>query len=192
MTWTAPITWVDGAVLTSAQLNTNLRDNFLEQIPAKSTNNGGAGGGYFTIAAPHGLRERGVAIHEISSSQSTTSQVYDDLASVGPFVSVRTGTRALVLFQADGSCTIRGKVPRCTVEVAGTTVQKADDSGAALGYSDCNATSPATVGTGSVSTRGGWLYFQDLNPGLNYFIMKYATSDGTATFSNRRLHVFPL
>ena len=35
--WTAPATWVAGAVLTAGQLNTHLRDNMLETYPAKVT-----------------------------------------------------------------------------------------------------------------------------------------------------------
>lgn len=182
MTWTAPMTWIDGATLTAAQLNTNLRDNFLEQIPAKSTNNGGAGAGYFTIAGPHSLRERGVAIKELSSSQSTTSNKYTDLSSFGPSVSAITTTKALVMYSADSSSNTNGKLPRCSVEVSGATVIGANDKNAIFIYTAANA--PVTL--------GNWLYFNDLTPGLNIFTMKYAASEGTATFSNRRLHVFPL
>lgn len=37
MAWTAPSTWVSGAILTAAQLNTQLRDNMLELAPFFAT-----------------------------------------------------------------------------------------------------------------------------------------------------------
>lgn len=40
MAWTAPITFAAAAVLTAAQLNTNLRDNLNETAPAKVTTAG--------------------------------------------------------------------------------------------------------------------------------------------------------
>lgn len=183
MAWTAPITWIDGAVLTAAQLNTNLRDNFLEQIPAKSTHNGGAGGGYFTIDSPHKLVERGFAHHEISTSQTTASTSYTDLATVGPTVSVVTGTRAWILYNAEVASATQGKHGRVTIEISGATVKAPDDGFSTIDFSDTNC----------FSTKGSWVYVDDLNPGLNIFTMKYAgTEANTVTFLNRRLHVFPL
>ena len=40
MAWTAPMTWVAGSTVTSALLNTHLRDNLLESGPAKVTAGG--------------------------------------------------------------------------------------------------------------------------------------------------------
>jgi len=40
MAWTAPKTWTTGSIVTASDLNTYVRDDFLETVPAKVTTAG--------------------------------------------------------------------------------------------------------------------------------------------------------
>lgn len=182
MAWTTPMTFVDGAPLTAAQLNTHLRDNFLETVPAKSTYNGGAGGGYFTVNGPYSIAERGAAYHEVNSSQSTTSTAYTDLNTPGPTTGVITGTIALVFFSAQFSNNQRKGECAIGIEVGGKTLKEAKDDVGLIMCTDANGSIAAATST----------IFTDLTPGYNTFTMKYRAGNDTATFANRRMLVLPL
>lgn len=181
MAWTVPMTFIDGTVLTASQLNTNLRDNFLETVPAKSTGNGGAGAGYFSVQGPYQLAERGIAYHEVNSSQTTTQNSFANLATVGPTVSVITGTHAWVLFSAEQGSNVNGKETSVSVEVSGATTIEADD----------NNSVTLSSGNGSRNSRTHFAVFTDLTPGRNIFTLKYKVADdgATGTFLNRRIWV---
>lgn len=184
MAWTTPMTFIDGAPLTAAQLNTHLRDNFLETVPAKSTNNGGAGGGYFAVAGPYSLAERGIAYSEVNtgSSQSTTSTTYTDLSTVGPTVSVLTGKVAIVFYNVEFWNSARKGECAMGIEISGKTIKEAkDDTGIVM----------ATDG-GAAIQAAGCKVFDDLEPGMNIFTMKYRAGSETANFNRRRLLVMPL
>jgi len=182
MAWTVPMTFVDGAVLTAAQLNTQLRDNFLETIPAKSTNNGGVGGGYFAVTGPYSLAERGVTYAEVNTAQSLTSTAYIDLATVGPSVGATTSSVALILFSVEVNSSVRKGECAIAVEVAGATSKEAGDDAAIILSTDTN----------SQNAFGGFVFFNDLTPGYNIFSLKYRTGDKTATFRNRRILALPM
>lgn len=182
MAWTAPMTFIDGTVLTAPQLNTHFRDNMLETIPAKSTHNGGVGGGYFIVQGPHDLQERGIGYHEVTTSQTTTSTAFVDLATVGPSVGVVTGTSAWLLVSAEMGNSLDGAEVFASVSVADDTTKEASD-----GYGISRA-----AGAGSRNAHFGSIFFSDLTPGHNIFTMKYRVGAGTGTFLNRRLWVMPL
>ena len=93
MAWTAPMTAVDGAIFTASQFNANIRDNFLETAPAKATTEGG----YFTVNGLNSIVQRLPGSANIDALQTTLSTTFTDLATVGPTVTVNTGTRALVV-----------------------------------------------------------------------------------------------
>jgi hypothetical protein len=114
----------------------------------------------------------------ISNSETTTSGTFTDLATVGPSVSIQTGTIALVLF--------------------GTELDTSDDSfGAYMSVAVSGATTIVASVTYAVSS-----FFQEnfltlsygvlltVNAGSNTFTAKYATDSGaTGTFRNRRITV---
>jgi len=175
------MTFIDGAVLTAAQLNTHMRDNFLETVPAKSSNNGGAGGGYFAVTGKFSLAERGVVYQEIPGAETTTSHQYEDLPLAGPTVSAITSTVALLFMSVELSSTKGGNGCSAAVAVTGRTIKPADE-GQALSHSS---------GVNSRVQLGQFIYFDDLTPGFNTFTMKYSTTGDTATFRNRRLILLP-
>lgn len=73
MSWTAPPTFVSGAVLTAAQMNI-------------------LGGDIAFLGGPKGTA--------VNGSQTTASAAYTDLATVGPQVTVTTGANAVVVLTA--------------------------------------------------------------------------------------------
>lgn len=178
MAWTAPMTFVAGTPLTAAQLNTHLRDNFLETAPAKGTEQGG----YFVTDTANRIVERVGRRQTITTEESTTSTSYDDLATQGPTVTVQTGELALVMW----SCEMRSSnseptTTRVTVDVTGDTN---------IAGSDTRALTNSTGADGRHQSSHA-VFYDDLNPGSNTFTMKYRTSSGTATIQRRRLIVLP-
>ncbi|WP_304452917.1 hypothetical protein [Nocardiopsis sp. YSL2] len=178
MAWTAPMTFVANSPLTAAQLNTHLRDNFLETAPAKATEQGG----YFVTDTAHRIVERVGRRQTISTEEATTSTSYDDLATQGPTVTVQTGELALALW----SCEMRSSnseptTCRVTVDVTGDTTIAGDD---------IRALTNSTGAAGRHQSTHA-VFFDDLNPGENTWTMKYRTSSGEATFQRRRLIVLP-
>jgi hypothetical protein len=80
MAWSAPMTAVANATFTSAQFNQYVRDNLLECAPAKAT----TPGRLIVTTGPNAITERVVTQASISTSETTTSTSYTDLATTGP------------------------------------------------------------------------------------------------------------
>jgi hypothetical protein len=180
MAWTSPMTFVANNVLTASQLNTHLRDNMLEMAPAKATTDAGS---LFMSQGPNRLEERVTKYQRVSTSQTTKSTNFTDLPTIGPRVTVETGTRALV-FISCGFSTDTDRADQCVgFAISGETDKDASDnkSMAISGFSINN-----------IVRFGTTLYVNDLNEGLNTFTLKYKTSEGTATFLDRFIGVLPL
>ncbi len=117
---------------------------------------------------------------ELLLIETTTSTVYANLATVGPSVTVKTGTKALVIIAAyvnnntaAGSCNVG-------VAVSGASViAPIDEASLYLGVPVINA---SMVASHSRIMPG-------LTPGLNTFTLKYKQNGGTATFAHRRISV---
>ena len=115
----------------------------------------------------------------VATSQSTTSAAYTDLATVGPAVTVMTGSRALVFIAADmGNGT---GWARMSVAVSGATTIAASDGERALSH------------TASFLSRFGITILElALNAGSNTFTAKYKATAGTSTFADRTIIVVSL
>lgn len=172
------MTAVASSVFTAAQFNTFIRDNLNETAPAKATTSGS----YFVGVGPNQIAERTSVTDIIETSETTTSTSYDDLTTLGPQVSVETGSFALVINTADITNNTVGQSGRMTWEVSGASSIAAED------FRALRVTVPSTSGAGntraSVVTAIG-----DLTPGMNTFKSVYRASGGTASFANRRLTV---
>lgn len=179
MAWTAPMTAVANAVFSSSQYNTHVRDNLLETAPAKAT----AAGTYFVATGPNHIQERVPSTQEVSTNESTASTSYTDLATVGPSVTVTTGTSAIVWFNSQVVNTSANVQTFATVQVSGATTITADDS-----WSICQDGAPASQFWGFGTTT----MFTTLNSGVNTFTMKYRVSAGTASYRRRNIIVLPL
>lgn len=180
MAWTTPRTWTGGETLTAALLNTHLRDNFNELDVAKITTYGG----YPVTTGVNALTERSYGFERIDTSQTRTLSTYGDLATVGPTVTLTTGTSAVIFITAQQSTDATGSHAKSSYAISGATTSAADNA-RALVLDGIQLNSGYRAGTVDFRT--------DLTAGSNTFTMKYA-SDGTntASFASRILIVIPL
>lgn len=181
MVWTAPMTFAAGNVLTAAQLNTHIRDNMLETAPAKATTSGGS---FFVTQGPNRIAERVVKTARTdSTTRSTTSNSFTNLADVGPVVVVTTGEKAIVMISSRMGNTVAGSAATVGFEISGDSDIDANDS-----------MSIQTEGMTAATDAfwGGTFYVDGLTPGVNIFTVKYKAGADTARFSDRFIGVIPL
>lgn len=153
----ALVTFVAGDILEAQQLN----DSFAAVNVVKSVNKASVG-----------------------TSQTTASGTYTDLATVGPAVTVTTGTRALVIITARLTCDTNS-IPLMAYEVTGAS---------SISPNDSLSIRINTVGAnGQVANVTGIFDVVTLTPGSNVFTAKYRSVSSTnVTFSDRQLYVIPL
>lgn len=179
MSWSAPMTAVANAVFTAAQFNTYVRDNLNETAVAKAT----AAGRLIVTAGVNSLVERVPTVAEVTTSETTTTQSNTDLATVGPQVTVTTGTSALVAWSLEMANNTSGSSSQCDFAVTGASSRTATDNTAIKVTS-----SPA----GAFERGGTFELITGLTAGSNVFTLKYWVSANTGTFLRRRLTVIPL
>lgn len=114
----------------------------------------------------------------VATSQTTTSTSYADLATVGPAVTVTTGTSALVIISADLTAPA-GDNAFMSVAVSGASTVAAADS-KALKMTNTNTSQKSRV-----------MLITGLTAGSNTFTAKYRVGSGTGTFVYRELVVVP-
>lgn len=176
MAWTAPMTAVVGEVWTSAQFNAHVRDNLLSTMPGKAT----AAGRYYVTTGTNAIAERVPTEATVATSQTTTSTTYTDLTTVGPAITVTTGTTAIVWFNSQVESTSSTAETSVSVAVSGATTVSASDDWRLL---------QSGVASGSVNRLGMVHRFTNLTAGSNTFTMKYRVSAGTGTFQRRSMIV---
>ncbi len=186
MAWTAPMTFIPNTVLTAAQLNTHLRDNLLEQGPAKAV--GDHATGYMAVEGPHKMGRRIITSHR-NVSGYTSSGSWTDLSganSHGPTIRVKHGEQALIMIEArikKNSGASWKATGFCGVQIFGATNRDPDDRYALKSsqYSD-----------GENASMFVYLA-EDLTPGTSRFRMKYKVSEEetTAYFSYARILIMP-
>jgi phage-related tail fiber protein len=174
------MTFTANTVLTAAQLNTYVRDNLLETSVAKAT----TAGSIFVATGANALAERTPATDNVDTDQTTASGSFGDLGTIGPTVSITTGTSALVLLTSN--CT-NNTVNQYSI--AGVTVSGASTVAAADADSLIFRQTSATVSQDSQASWGK--LFTGLTPGTNVFTMKYRVTGGTGNFQRRRISVIP-
>jgi hypothetical protein len=173
MAWNAPITWTLQQVVTSAQLNSQIRDNLLQTAPAKAT----TASGYFVGTAPNTITERVIGHAIVTAQQTGTATGYGNLATVGPTVTVTTGPSALVFTSAQLENSGNGST-WASYGITGATTDAITDERAIFNQSG------STFGG-----RFGVTTWQSLTPGSNTFLMQYRVSSGTGTYDDRSLIV---
>lgn len=177
MAWTAPMTAVVGAVLTAAQWNQHVRDNFLETAPAKAT----TAGGYFVSTGVNAIAERTLAATEDSAVQATGSTSYVTL-NAGPVATATTGTSAMVHWAVRFSNNTLAQNSYTTFAVGGATTIAAVES-YALFWTQPVANNTVTLARSYLLTS--------LTPGINSFTMQHRVTGGTGTFDERWIAVTP-
>lgn len=186
MVWTTPKVFVDGAILTAAELNIYCRDNMLETAPAKAT----IPSSYFVTNGQNQIVQRTPVTQIISTSSAESISTVDvplNLTTFGPSISVQTNGSALVIMGFTGNS------PEAISNAPGLTTTLE-----VTGASNIPATylGPYSVGAQGRTTDlrfslSGAFFVDNLNPGLNTFTMKYATNFGIANFNERHLTILP-
>lgn len=181
MAWTAPITFVSNTVLTAAQMNTYLRDNFNETAPAKAT----TPGYHFVSTGPNSIAERAIEIATVNATEQTTETDFSDLATVGPSITCNTGTRAMYFVTASTWNSTSERATWMAVGVTGATeIDPSKDN--ALVVDGLTQDQLNTFRATAVYVENG------LTPGTNTFTCKYLVSTGTGNWKNRQLVVMAL
>lgn len=118
----------------------------------------------------------------VATNQTTASSSYTDLATVGPAVTVQTGTKAIV--------TVGANITNASVG-SGAAMSYAVGSPSNLAAADATAAfANVMAAAGSNFTYSMTSYLSTLTAGTNTFTAKYRTpSAGTAGFINRHITV---
>jgi hypothetical protein len=178
MAWTAPATAVANATLPAATWNATVRDNLNATAVALAT----TASQYFVASGVNTLAARLMQTATVATSQSTASAAYTNLTTVGPQVTVTTGTIAVVLFTAAVSNTNTNSATDVSVAVSGAT---------SVAASDAWRTVLDGVAANQVNRVAGFHVFTGLTPGSNIFTQQYKVGSGTGTFADRELLVMP-
>lgn len=181
MAWTTPLTVAASDILTAAQYNQSVRDNMLQQAPAKAT----GAGNWFSVSATNEITERNVSSHVINTSERTSSTTYGDLATVGPSVTV-TCKYALVFMNVRmRNVNGDGRAAYVSLSCSGATSFSANDDW---------MISTAGIKNNNPVRVGGSFGFSVSTAGSNTFTMKYKCQTGytPAQFEMRELVVIPL
>lgn len=180
MAWSTPRTWIAGELLTAALLNTHLRDNFNELDVAKVTDVGQ----YCVSTAANAVTTRSYGYARVDTNETlVTPAGYSDLATVGPAVTVATGTRALIMIAAGVDHGTADGDTKASYAISGATTVAASDTWC-IRRDGMPATNSLRLARHDLRT--------DLTPGTNTFTMKYNGSAGTLTYDARLIAVFPL
>ncbi len=184
MAYTTPLTATSNAVLTAAQWNASVRDNFAETAVAKAT----TAGQYPVATGLNALAMRTPAGASDVSTGTTTSLTYTNTltgsAGTGPAVTVTSGATALVSIAAVIQNGTGSTETAFSYQISGATTVAAADEWAVR----------FTPFTASIRGRHGALDWRTgLTPGSNTFTMVYKSTSGaaTATFDDRTIVVVP-
>lgn len=177
------MTAIAGQVVAAADFNLYVRDNLNLTEAAKALNVGG----FFVATGANAIAERIFTTATVDTSQTTASTSYADLGTVGPQVTVTTGTKAIVIVGArigDNTNTAGNPSNKMSWAVSGASTVAANDQWA------CGLIQ-ATGQLRAIYTSR-WQLALGLTAGSNTFTAKYAVSSGTGAFDHRSIHVLPL
>jgi hypothetical protein len=120
---------------------------------------------------------------KVITDQSTTSTSFTDLATVGPSVTIDTGTSAIVTMSTFAYNSLgAGNTAMIGVAVSGATTIAANTEYARTTFWSANAS----------VYMGGTFLVTGLTAGSNTFTIKYKTDGSTIFFGNRYMTVTPI
>jgi hypothetical protein len=119
----------------------------------------------------------------VATSETTASASYTDLATVGPAVTVTTGTSALVTVYCLAGNNTGGQACFMGFAVSGATTVAAADAFSVEYFSSVGNNNSRICATFLVT---------GLTAGSNVFTAKYKASANTATFLDRKITVVPV
>lgn len=121
----------------------------------------------------------------VNTSQNVASTAYNDLATVGPEVTIQTGTKALVTISAVAESSFNNYMWISFAVTGATSISAVDDNGSHF--------REISAGGGMGGSISRTLIVSSLNAGNNTFTMKYrGTSTNAVSFRNRSLTVVGL
>lgn len=187
MAWTAPMTFVAGAALTAAQLNTHLRDNLFETEVAKVT----VAGQYLVTVGQNHIEARTPTAARINTTETSNSTDWADLATVGPTVTVTSGSICFIAWKCDMFDSVNSNVKAMSFGITGLLDDGSD--GTALDPRDSWAIQTDGDDANSGNSVMNTVLITQITPGLNTVIAKYRvnTSTNTGSFRYRVIAVFP-
>jgi len=126
------------------------------------------------------------SVANVDTSETTSSTSFTDLATVGPSVTITTGTRALVIITSYLHNGTNSTSNYIGFEVSGaTTVSPSDNRSLFL--------SNTSTGNGRPELRYSYAYIvTGLNAGSNTFTLKYRCSSGTLVARDRIISVIDM
>ena len=181
MAWTAPMTAVDGNLLTATEYNQHIRDNTLMLAPAIAS----APGSIFVIDDNNRVVERQMGSSYVAGEDNIKiyQNTFKEVQQAGPMVTLRTGTRAIVSYACEMKNRVDNAQANASFEVSGATVIPPSNEYRLVH----DALETDTWTRMSVTTR------VTLNAGINTFRMKYHTGNrGPIHFRRREIVVLPL
>ena len=119
----------------------------------------------------------------VATGQTTSSSSFTDLATVGPTVTLTTGTKALIMLSVQLDNQANSRQGTASIEVTGASSVSPSDAPAFHLYSSSNTALQATT----------TYILSGLTAGSNTFKVKYkAAGSTTVNFGERRLSVIDL
>lgn len=177
MAWSTPLTAVSGAALTDSQWNASVRDNLLTTFPALAT----TAGQLAVATGANAIAARSCPSDITSAAEAVVATSYGNISggTVGPTVTVTTGTYCYVVLSCQLSNNTGGAASYMSYTISGATTQSAADANAVY-YESSNA--------GDIIGMSAFIG-NSVTGGSNTFQGKYKVGAGTGTFGSRRLAI---
>ena len=179
MAWSTPLTAVADAALTAAQWNSSVRDNLLETAVARASQSGSI----FAGAGVNSLAERFPFSTNAWQQETTASTAYTNLTTVGPTVTVTSGTRILISVTATTWNNTTGVLNLVGLEITGASPLTPLDTLA------LRSSSPFVNSPGSFA--GSYVHIYGVTAGTSTYQTKYRVTGGIGTFDDRRISGIP-
>lgn len=183
-----PHDFTAGDVLTAAQM-----DTIANRVVTDTTSGGRPGSPFESMTIYQTDDDRYVVYNgaawatvnavasTVTTSQTTTSTTYADLATTGPAVSVQTGTKALVFISCGLQNSGANNLNYVGFAISGATTVAAADTAALVAQ---------FAGTGALVGQMTYVCLvTGLTAGVNTFTLRYRTNGGTFTAQNRHVAV---
>jgi hypothetical protein len=176
MAWSTLPTYADGNALTAAQMLA-IAANINESAPAKATTQG-----YWFISgsSANTINERAILQSEILTQETSGRTTYGNIATVGPTVTITTGTQALISTTAQMFNSGANNMYMSYAVSGATTSTSVDDRALAF-----------QAGAGD-QIRATCTTLQALTAGSNVCKAEYKTTAGTGTWDDRRILVMAM
>jgi hypothetical protein len=201
MVWTAPMTAVANTLLTASQFNVHVRNNLLETEASRATAVVGATAKLWFAEGSGRSAEHLVKDHNIDTSETTTSESYVDLVTVGPHVEMILNIGCMVMMNCQLGVSNQVNDAMASYEVFQSVGNMLPPNDAGGFVSEANTSRSIhrdglTQDGNNVLDRCGVTHFFAGLPAKDLYVvrMKYkvSASAATGTFTKRRMAIMAL